>query len=140
MTAEEAPAWRAVLPRQRLLPDRAVAVVVDGHPVVLFEHDGKVHALGGICPHDQAGLDGAVIREGQLVCPRHGACFELATGACAGFDLPPLARYPARLRDGWTEVDAGAVAREPPLPVLRARWDLTGSSESEPAPDPRKQR
>ena len=140
MTTDAAPSWRPVLARQQLSSGRAMLVPVEGHAVVLVEMDGKVHALGGICPHDQAGLDGALVREGRLVCPRHGAAFDLTTGVCAGFDLPALARYPTRLRDGRVEIDVGAVARQPPRPVLTARWDLTGSSESEPAPDPRKQR
>lgn len=57
--------------------------------VLFARHNGAVVAYRNRCPHAGFPLsraDGAVtVQEGRyLVCPVHGASFELATGACAG--------------------------------------------------------
>lgn len=108
------------------LPDGTIAEIrVRGHPLVLVRRGETMHALAGICPHDQARLAGGKIDGPVLVCPRHGARFQLEDGACGpGFSLPALACYPVRVRAGRIEIDSAEVERRPPLPGARERWDL----------------
>lgn len=118
--------WQAVLDEADLDAGRAVTVRVGAAPVVVVRVAGGVRALSGICPHDHASLAGGAVRGRVLECPRHRARFDVDSGACvAGFALPALKCYPARLRDGRVEVDARAVTRDPPLPAPGERWDLT---------------
>jgi len=54
---------------------------------MLFESDGEVLAYHNACPHQGRALNFApdrfiLSKEGQLVCPHHGATFELINGFC----------------------------------------------------------
>jgi 3-phenylpropionate/trans-cinnamate dioxygenase ferredoxin subunit len=68
--------------------------------------DGSIHALDGLCSHALLPLAGARLRRGHVICPHHGARFDVATGAAKG---PPahcgVAHYPAQEKDGMIELD-----------------------------------
>lgn len=60
-----------------------ILVEVDDQLIVLFRVDGKFFALDDVCTHD-----GGPLSEGELdvaactiACPRHGAKFDIKTGA-----------------------------------------------------------
>jgi nitrite reductase (NADH) small subunit len=79
---------------------RARTIEVDGARVAIFNAgDGRYHALGATCPHEEGPLGDGIVVRGAAVCPWHGFDFDLRTGAC-GID-PELAApvYPVR-RDG----------------------------------------
>jgi nitrite reductase/ring-hydroxylating ferredoxin subunit len=53
--------------------------------LVRCEEDPEVRAWVNTCPHEAQQFDtgdGAPVREGELVCPRHGSFFDVCTGAC----------------------------------------------------------
>ncbi len=52
-----------------------------GEPVLLARVGGRIHAVGGLCPHEDAPMDKGYIKEGCLHCPLHGSYFDLETGA-----------------------------------------------------------
>ncbi|MEN1679977.1 MAG: Rieske 2Fe-2S domain-containing protein [Planctomycetota bacterium] len=58
-------------------------VEVDDEAVVLIHAAGKFYALDDVCTHDGGPLsDGPVdANQPSIACPRHGAKFDLATGA-----------------------------------------------------------
>ena len=56
-------------------------VTVNGEDLVLTVIDGKVYAFEDNCPHADAPLSGGEIIDGkEVVCPVHGACFDIKTG------------------------------------------------------------
>ena len=72
-------------------PDRGKEAFVPGPDggrwLALFLRDGQVLAYVNACPHQGRALNLAPDRfafdgEGRLLCPHHGACFDLQTGAC----------------------------------------------------------
>jgi 3-phenylpropionate/trans-cinnamate dioxygenase ferredoxin subunit len=97
----------------------SVAVVANGWPVLVCKADGALHALANRCTHAASALTEGRIRRGVLMCPLHGARFELATGRCVGGPYAPLRRFPVRERDGELVVTV-PVAPPPPdqRPVL----------------------
>lgn len=61
--------------------DRLHRLQIDGRDIVLLYHAGEYRALDGICPHT-GGFLWLGKREGAcIVCPWHGAKFDVATGA-----------------------------------------------------------
>jgi len=55
--------------------------------LMLFQQDGEVLGYHNVCPHQGRNLNFAPDRflfdpQGQLVCPHHGALFEVASGVC----------------------------------------------------------
>jgi len=57
-------------------------VEIDGVRIAIFNLDGELHAIEDVCTHDGGPLvEGEVMNEYQVQCPRHGARFDIRTGA-----------------------------------------------------------
>lgn len=57
-------------------------VEIDGVRVAVFNLDGELYAIEDVCTHDGGPLvEGEVVNECQVQCPRHGARFDIRTGA-----------------------------------------------------------
>jgi 3-phenylpropionate/trans-cinnamate dioxygenase ferredoxin subunit len=74
--------------------------------ILICRTEGAVHAIDWLCPHSFQPLLGAKIANGVIRCPKHGACFELATGKPVnGVTTESVATYPTRLNAGWIEIE-----------------------------------
>lgn len=61
-------------------------VEVDDVRIALFNLDGEFYAIEDMCTHDGGPLvEGEVVNECQVQCPRHGARFDIRTGAAVSF-------------------------------------------------------
>ena len=60
--------------------NQAVAIEVDGLPIVICNFEGRVYALENRCSHDDAELGSGELEGCQIVCPRHGAKFDIRDG------------------------------------------------------------
>jgi 3-phenylpropionate/trans-cinnamate dioxygenase ferredoxin subunit len=65
---------------------------VDGYPVVVVRCGNDLFAVEDRCTHDGESLAGAEVEACQIICPRHGARFDLRTGDA----LTPPAYEPIR--------------------------------------------
>jgi metal-sulfur cluster biosynthetic enzyme/nitrite reductase/ring-hydroxylating ferredoxin subunit len=64
------------------LPDPGSRVVeVDGELIALFHVEGGFHALDDVCTHDGGPLASGELTGHKVACPRHGARFDIRTGA-----------------------------------------------------------
>ena len=84
----------------------AVRVVVDGTEVLLCNAEGTIYALEDVCTHDGAPLDQGELEGDRIICPRHGATFDVRTGAA--LTLPavmPLPTYTVRIESDDIYVD-----------------------------------
>lgn len=95
-------------------PGSVKVVEADGKSLALGHcEDGTWGAIDNVCSHD-----GGVLGEGELEdclveCPRHGARFDLLTGAVKA--LPAVFgvnAYPVRVVGGRVEVDLGVPTKE----------------------------
>jgi 3-phenylpropionate/trans-cinnamate dioxygenase ferredoxin subunit len=78
-----------------------------GERRVLIARDtaGDWYALAARCTHAELPLDNARVRGAALLCPHHGARFELATGKVLGPPAcVPIATYKIRVIDGMIAV------------------------------------
>jgi len=57
-----------------------ISVEVDGEPIALYNVDGNIYATSDECTHDGGTLSGGVLEGQCVVCPRHGAKFDIVTG------------------------------------------------------------
>jgi 3-phenylpropionate/trans-cinnamate dioxygenase ferredoxin component len=84
-----------------LQPGEKKIVDVEGMAIVLVNLNGTYHALEDVCTHDGGPLGEGELDSGQLVCPRHGARFDILTGAA--LTLPafePVPKYEVRIENG----------------------------------------
>jgi len=63
-----------------------------GTPVGLFNIDGEFFAIYDVCTHDGGPLVEGELHGDVIVCPRHGARFDVKTGAVR--TLPAYAPVP----------------------------------------------
>jgi 3-phenylpropionate/trans-cinnamate dioxygenase ferredoxin subunit len=88
-----------------LPPGERLFVELDGKPIVVFNLAGQLFAIGDVCSHDNGPLGDGDVEEEEVVCPRHGARFDLRSGKAASLpavvDIPA---YPVRVVDGIIEV------------------------------------
>ncbi|MCH9671122.1 MAG: non-heme iron oxygenase ferredoxin subunit [Gammaproteobacteria bacterium] len=70
--------------------------------IAVFNIDGEFHAMEDICSHDYVSLtDGGDICGEEIVCARHGACFNIKTGEALtppAYESVPV--FPVRIVDG----------------------------------------
>lgn len=88
------------------LPDNGRLVIeVDGLLIILVRIAGIPFAVADECSHDGNPLDDGDLDGYELVCPRHGARFDVRTGKVlclpAVEDIPA---YPVREVDGQIEI------------------------------------
>jgi 3-phenylpropionate/trans-cinnamate dioxygenase ferredoxin subunit len=86
-------------------PGERILVEIDGEPIAVFNVDGKFYAIGDVCTHDDGPLGDGELDGFQVICPRHGARFDIRSGKALA--LPAVVDtpwYPVRVTDGWVEV------------------------------------
>jgi len=103
--------WQRVAPVVDFPPGDRRVLDLDGAAIAVFNLDGAYYAIEDLCSHDGGELASGEIEGHDIVCPRHGARFDLRTGAVAAPPaLEAIASLPTRIEAGWVEV------RDP-------RWD-----------------
>lgn len=73
-------------------------IEIDDHPIVVFNIAGGIFAIGDVCSHDEGPLGEGDVEGFEVICPRHGARFDIRTGKVlslpAFIDIPA---YPVRV-------------------------------------------
>ena len=84
----------------KLPPGDMMRVEIGGQAILLANLDGKLHACSDICPHQFSNLSYGDLDGAEVICPLHGAHFNVVTGD----QLPgkysefgPVAVYEVRL-------------------------------------------
>lgn len=64
------------------VPDPGKTLVeVDDRVVALFHVGGEFFAIDDVCTHDGGPLSDGTLEDHTIACPRHGAKFDICTGA-----------------------------------------------------------
>jgi 3-phenylpropionate/trans-cinnamate dioxygenase ferredoxin subunit len=82
-----------------------VFIEVSGKQIVLINLGGEYYAFGDICTHDDGPLGDGDIEGYEIICPRHGARFDVRNGKAlclpAMRDIPS---YPVKVVEGTIQV------------------------------------
>jgi len=100
--------WFRTVPEDSLAVEAGVRVNVGGASIAIFCTESGLRAVGDRCSHAEASLSEGEVFGDEVECPRHGATFDLTTGAA--LTLPastPVPVYPVRVTDGVIEVEVG---------------------------------
>ena len=88
-------------------PGERLQVEMDGVEVVVVNLDGTFYAIGDVCTHDGGPLGEGALQGCALICPRHGARFDVRTGEALtrpAFEAVPT--YEVKVLDGDVLVEA----------------------------------
>ncbi len=74
-------------------------VEVEDVEIALFNLNGEIYAIENICTHDGGSLgDGTIVNGHEVECPRHGARFDICTGAALRMPaFEPTTSYDVRI-------------------------------------------
>ncbi len=103
--------WETICRFDRLLPERGVAALLGEDQVAVFRtHDGAVFAIGNIDPFTGAavlsrGIVGDRGGRPTVASPIYKQAFSLLTGECLDDPSVRVASYPARVADGWLQIE-----------------------------------
>ncbi|GAP11163.1 ferredoxin subunits of nitrite reductase and ring-hydroxylating dioxygenases [Bellilinea caldifistulae] len=88
-----------------LPPGERLFVEIGDVSIVVFNIAGKYFAIGDVCTHDDGPLGDGELDGHQIICPRHGARFDVRNGKVlslpAVVDIPT---YPVRVTENDIEV------------------------------------
>ena len=90
------------------------ACTVAGREIVLCHTREGVFALDNTCTHAEARLCEGRLRATRLVCPLHGASFDVRDGRVLGAPATrPLATHSVSVVDGRIEISAAPAESKP---------------------------
>ena len=76
--------------------------------IALANLNGKFYAVDNLCTHDNGPLGEGRIDRNTIECPRHGARFDVQTGAVKALPAArPIKTYPVEVEGEEVKVDVG---------------------------------
>ena len=82
---------------------------VQGTSIALCNVAGTIHAIENVCSHDDGPLGEGALHGSQIECPRHGARFEVTTGAVCRMPAAfPVKTFPIRVENDRVMVEIEA--------------------------------
>lgn len=78
---------------------------IDNQPLVLFNVSGQFFCIADVCSHDNGPVGEGDLEGFEIICPRHGARFDLHDGRVLSFPaVQDIPAYPVRVIEGMVEV------------------------------------
>ena len=97
--------WTNVAADGEIGPGEYRVIDVDDTEIAVFNLEGEYFAIEDVCTHDFGTLTGGCLEGGQIMCPRHGARFDIRTGeALTPPAYEPVATFEVRVRDGVVQL------------------------------------
>ena len=93
--------WERIASISELEGTDRVSVIVDDTPALLIQDKDSLYVVEDVCTHDGQPLTDGEIVDGSIECPRHGAQFDIATGAVRCMPATePIHVFDVENRDG----------------------------------------
>ncbi len=90
---------------EELKQGERIFIEIDGKPIVIINLNGDYYAIGDVCSHDDGPVGEGNLEGFEIICPRHGAHFDIRTGKVlalpAFVDIPA---YPIRVVGDQIEI------------------------------------
>jgi 3-phenylpropionate/trans-cinnamate dioxygenase ferredoxin component len=85
-----------------------------GRELAVSNIDGTLYAIDDLCTHDGGTLGEGRLRNGRVICPRHGAAFDARTGKVISLPaVKSVSSYAVSVDDGAIYVDCDAPIEAP---------------------------
>ena len=113
-------------------------IEVDGEMVALFHVGGTFYAIDDVCTHDGGPLVDGELTDHAIACPRHGAKFDIRSGAALSMPaVRPTRAHEVKVEDGNVFVrlrqQAAGPVGQPAAPPAATPATHSGTSRQETA-------
>jgi len=113
-------------------------IEVDGEMVALFHVGGTFYAIDDVCTHDGGPLVDGELTDHAIACPRHGAKFDIRSGAALSMPaVRPTRAHEVKVEDGNVFVrlrqQAAGPVGQPAAPPAATPVSHSGTSRQETA-------
>ena len=100
--------WTRVAANEEVAVGGRLSVEVDEVPALLLRDERGYYCIEDVCTHDGQPLTNGEFENGCITCPRHGAKFDVVTGAAKCMPATePVRTFPVELRaDGVYGADS----------------------------------
>ncbi len=74
--------------------------------IAVFNVDNRYYAVADLCTHDGGPLAEGELKGHEVICPRHGARFDIRDGKALTIGVAPIdvPIYPTRVQDGVLQI------------------------------------
>jgi len=97
--------YKDVADAQDIPEGSSLSVEVAGHAILICHTKGEFFAVENQCSHALSSLEGGRLRAYRLICPLHGAAFDVRDGCVKGKPASePIRTYLIRVVDGRIQV------------------------------------
>ncbi|MGH7907534.1 MAG: Rieske (2Fe-2S) protein [Candidatus Binataceae bacterium] len=86
--------------------ERGLVALVKGRYIAIFRIGKLYHAIDNTCLHAGASLGDGDFTGTRIICPWHGWCYDVTTGACLTDPKRKLKTYPVRVENEEIFVEA----------------------------------
>ncbi len=105
MGQEEVYEFYPVVSLDELPSGERIFLEIDNMSIVIFNIAGDVYALEDRCTHDNGRLGEGEIEGFEIICPRHGARFDVRDGRALTLPaVEPTRYFPTRIIDNQIEI------------------------------------
>jgi 3-phenylpropionate/trans-cinnamate dioxygenase ferredoxin subunit len=102
--------WITIAKVGDLKPGSREVFDIDGYYVAVFNVDGRYYAIADTCTHDGGPLVEGELKGYEIECPRHGARFDIRSGAALSLPaVTPTKRYEVRIEGDEVQIYFGRV-------------------------------
>jgi nitrite reductase (NADH) small subunit len=98
--------WQRIASLEDCPPGRCLEALVGERIIALFNVDGELHALDGVCPHQGGPLGRGELNGCVVTCPWHGWQFDVKTGRHQLSASIVQPHFPVKTESGgiWVEI------------------------------------
>ena len=76
-------------------------IEINEYPIIIFNIAGNIFAIADMCSHDKGPLEDGEIEKFEIVCPRHGARFDIRSGKVTSLPaITDIPSYPVKIFEG----------------------------------------
>jgi nitrite reductase/ring-hydroxylating ferredoxin subunit len=105
------PKWTTVASADAVPEKGFASFQVESVALVICRFRDEYFAVENLCSHALSTFDEGRLRGYRIMCPLHGATFDIRDGSCTGAPASrPIRSFALRLHDGLLQVDLSAAA------------------------------
>lgn len=90
---------------QEIGPGERDVFEIDNYYIAVFNVDGRYYAVEDLCTHDDGPLADGELYDYEIECPRHGARFDIRTGAVTRMPaVTPIQHFEVRVENDAIQI------------------------------------